>query len=82
MDGKAVPSEMFGHLQDEHFVDRNGQVYSAIIDYLRNGELPHLSTLDIQNVGNEAGRTNMVTLEGICTNKTAEGPFSAFCCIP
>ena len=70
MDGKAVPSDMCGklHSKREHFVDRNGQVYAAILDYLRNGELPELPTMQTRNVGKEADRTGMVALAGICGN--------------
>ena len=40
--------------------------YAAILNYLRHGELPQLSTRETDNVGREACRTGMATLEGLC----------------
>ena len=68
-DANTVPSDLYHQRprdQEEYFVDRDGQVYAAILNYLRHGELPQLNTGETDNVGRKACRTGMATLEGLC----------------
>ena len=74
-DATTVPSDLYHQRprdQEEYFVDRDGQVYAAILNYLRHGDLPQLDTRETANVGTEASRTGMATLEALCMPEPKE----------
>ena len=62
MDGSAVPCPGVPVDYTVQFVDRDWKVYSAIINYLRDGELPKMHEYVTRNVAMEAARTGMTTL--------------------